>query len=154
MLLDPVPGGRFIIADDRMMRWIAERIPGIAPGYTWQQATAIGLASGNEIIAGMVVHDYVPETRNCQITFAASRPNWATKASIRAMLAYPFLQLNCRRVTTLIRRSNARAIRFNLGIGFKQEGVVRYGFGDEDALLFGLLIEEAPEWMGFTSPPE
>jgi len=150
MLIDPIGGDRFIIADDRMMGWIASRIEGLSSGYSWAQASAIGLASGAEIIAGMVVHDYVPETRSCQITFAASRANWATKASIRAMLAYPFRQLNCRRLTTLIRRSNTRAIRFNLGIGFKQEGVVRYGFGDEDALLFGLLVEETPAWMGFT----
>ena len=130
------------------MDWVAERIPRIGKGYRWPQGSAIGLVSGGELIAGMVVHDYVPEAGNCQLTFAASRPTWATKASIAAMMAYPFGQLKCRRVTTYIALSNERAIRFNLGLGFKQEGRVRFGFGDEDALIFGLLREEAPAWMG------
>ena len=148
MIVEPIGAGRFLIVDERMMDWIVDRIPAISKGYRWPLGQAVGLASGDEIIAGMVVHDYVPEAKNCQLTFAAARANWATKASIRALLKYPFEQLGCRRVTTYIAKSNARAIRFNLGLGFKQEGLVRYGFGDEDALVFGLLKEEAPAWMG------
>ena len=148
LALEPIAGGRFIVPDDRMMDWVADRIAWISKGYRWPAASAIGLVADGEIIAGMVVHDYVPEAGNCQLSFAASRATWATKGSIAAMLAYPFGQLGCRRVTTFIARSNARAIRFNLGLGFKQEGCVRFGFGGEDALVFGLLREEAPAWMG------
>lgn len=149
LAVTPIGQGRFILSgDDRIMDWVASRIPSLPPGYRWTDAQAIALASGDEIIAGMVVHDYVAEARNCQVTFAASTPKWATRHSIAAMIRYPFEQLGCRRLTTLIAQSNARSIRFNEGLGFQREGVVRFGQGDEDTLLYGLLREETPAWMG------
>lgn len=138
----PIGQGRFIVSDPRMMHWVASRIASIPAGYIWPSASAIGLANEREIIAGMVVHDFVPSTRSCQITFAADTPKWATRHSIRALLRYPFEQLNCRRLTTFIARSNVRSIRFNEGLGFQLEGVIRFGMGDEDALIYGLLKEE------------
>lgn len=150
MIVDPIGAGRFIIADQRVMDWVAERIEGIEAGYRWPNASAIGLATETDIIAGMVVHDYSRASRNCQVVFAASTPRWATKGAIRAMLAYPFRQLGCERLTTIIAASNARSIRFNEGLGFKLEGVMRRGCGDEDAMIYGLLREETPKWMGFT----
>lgn len=150
MLLDPIPGSsRFILADDRVMDWIAARIFTIPQGYRWEQARAIGLVEGGKILAGMVVHNYVPSSRNCHISFAGDNPRWATRSSIRAFLRYPFEQLNCRRVTTGTPSRNERALRFNAGLGFVHEGVMRWGFGNDDCVIMGLLREESPEWMGF-----
>lgn len=151
LILDPLSDGRSIIVDDRVMGWVADHIPGIPTGYAWSNARSIGLGENGQIIAGMIVHDYVRAFRNCQITFAASTPRWATRSSIRALLRYPFEQLGCDRVTTIIAETNRRAIRFNEGIGFKLEGRSRKGCGAADALIFGLLREEAPAWMGFTA---
>lgn len=149
--LDPIEGGRFIVAGDpRLMGWVARRITTVPNDYVWPQAEVIGLTNGSEMLAAMIVHDYVPAFRNCQITFAAASPKWATKSSIRALLRYPFEQLGCRRVTTIIPARNVRAIRFNEGIGFKREGVIRFGAGDQDEVILGLLKEEAPTWLGFT----
>lgn len=151
LILDPILGtNRFILPDDRVMGWVAARIPGIGSDYKWVNAKAIGLVENGEILAGMVVHDYVPAFRNCQLTFAATNPKWANRKSITAMLRYPFQQLGCDRVTTIIASTNKRAIKFNLGIGFVQEGCCRHGWGDDDALIFGLLKSEIPEWMRFT----
>ncbi|WP_230682105.1 GNAT family N-acetyltransferase, partial [Streptococcus pneumoniae] len=55
---------------------------------------------------------------------------------------YPFNQLGCVRMTSLIRRSNARSRRFCEGLGFQVEGVIRLGFRTEDAILLGLLRSE------------
>jgi hypothetical protein len=101
----------------------------------------------------MAIHDYQPRYNSCELTFASDTPTWATRTSIRAMLAYPFEQLGVRRITTVIAESNARAIRVNEHLGFKLEGRCRFGCGHEDALIFGLLREETPDWMGFTSAP-
>lgn len=154
MIVDPIGSGRFIIADERMIGWVSERLNGTHGPRDWPGATAIGLASGDKIIAGMIVTNYSRYTRNCEVSFAADTPKWATKPSIRAMLRYPFEQLGCQRITTVIARSNTRSIRFNEGIGFKQEGVMRLGAGHEDALIFGLLKAEAPAWLVFTQTAE
>jgi len=134
-----------------MLEWIAQRIPAMGPGYEWQMASAIGLGHKGKIIAGMAVHNYLPHYRSCELTFASDTPIWATKISMRAMLAYPFEQLGVRRIMTVIAESNVRAIRVNEHLGFKLEGRCRYGCGNEDALIFGLLKEETPDWMGFAS---
>jgi RimJ/RimL family protein N-acetyltransferase len=64
-----------------------------------------------------------------------------------------FVKLNCHRVTTRIHVRNERAIRFNLGLGFKREGLIREGWGPgEDCVLLGLLKSEAPQWMLAATP--
>ena len=122
----------------------------MGPGYKWQMAAAIGLGHNGKIIAGMAVHDWLPHYKSCQLTFASETPIWATRPSIRAMLAYPFEQLGVQRIMTIIAESNTRAIRVNEHLGFQLEGRCRLGCGTEDALIFGLLKSETPAWMGFT----
>lgn len=154
MILDPIPGGRFIIADEpKVLEWIAERIPAMGKGYVWEMAYAIGLVAKGKIIAGMAVHGWLEHYKSCEITFAADTALWATRTSIAAMLAYPFNQLGVRRIMTVIAESNVRAIRINEGLGFKLEGRCRYACGDEDALVYGLLREECPEWLGVAPTP-
>jgi RimJ/RimL family protein N-acetyltransferase len=151
MRTEPIAGGRVIIVDNRMLNWIALRIPAMGAGYEWQKASAIGLGHKGKIIAGMAVHNFLPHYKSCELTFASTTPTWATRTSIAAMLAYPFVQLGVRRIMTVIAASNTRAIRVNEHLGFKLEGRCRYGCGDEDALIFGLLREETPAWMNLAT---
>jgi RimJ/RimL family protein N-acetyltransferase len=65
-------------------------------------------------------------------------------------LRWPFEQLNCNRITITIAASNTRSIKFNEGIGFVREGILRKAFGTEDAYVFGLLKCETAAWLGFT----
>lgn len=146
MILEPIGNGRFLMLDDRLAEWIAHRIPGMNADNLKRHAATVGIVSRGELIAAMACGGR--ERGNVEITFAADSPKWATRATIAKLMHWPFVQLNCHRVTTRIARSNHRAIRFNEGIGFKQEGVIRGGWGPgEDAILLGLLRDEAPEWM-------
>lgn len=151
MKLQPIEGGRSILVDDRMLGWIAARIPAMDANYEWQKASAIGLVARGKILAGMAVHTFLPHYKSCEITFAADSPLWATKSSIRAMLAWPFEQLGCERIMTVIASSNTRALRIQEHLGFQLEGVCRMGCRPDDAWIYGMLKEEAPSWMGFTS---
>lgn len=148
MILEPIPGGRHILVDDQMLEWIARRIPAMGAGYEWQKARAIGLVAKGKIIAGMAIHTFLPHYKSCELTFAADSPLWATRQSIGAMIKWPFIQLGCDRVMCVIASSNKRAIRINEGLGFKLEGTCRRGCLPDDALIYGLLREEAPAWMG------
>lgn len=84
---------------------------------------------------------------NAEISMAATSPRWASRVTIRKMLEYPFIQLGLRRITTITAASNETALKMNRQLGFKQEGVMRYGMGDEDAIIMGLLREEADRWL-------
>lgn len=149
MLVDPIPGGRSVIVDERMLEWIACRIPAMGPGYQWQMASAIGIGAKGKIIAGLAVHNYLPHFKSCEVTFATSSPLWATKQTITALLRYPFIQLGVRRINAIVAETNTKIIRVVEHIGFKFEGRCRYGCGSEDALIYGMLREDAPEWMDF-----
>jgi RimJ/RimL family protein N-acetyltransferase len=146
VILDRIGPRRFLVGDDRLLDWIADRIPGTDASHWKGLARAVGVVIDGEIVAAMAVGGW--ERGNVEISFAADSPKWATRDTIRRMMAWPFVQLDCHRVTTRISENNHRAIRFNEGIGFKREGIIREGWGQgEDAILFGLLRSEAPEWM-------
>lgn len=99
----------------------------------------IGVVQGAVLVAGILFHSYVPEYRSIEISMAADTPKWASRTRIGLILGYPFRQLGCQRVTTAIKASNDRAIRFNEGLGFQHEGVMKLGYGDEDCVILGLM---------------
>src|SRR3546814_19106894 len=49
---------------------------------------------------------------------AAGEGLWLTRESLRVSFAYPFLQLKCRRVTTVVASRNVTALAFNKKLGF------------------------------------
>lgn len=116
-----------------------------ALGYeTWpvNQVQAMGVVRGRRLIAGVIYSDYQPRYRSLVVSIVADSPLWATRANIWALLAYPFEQMRCQRITSSIRADNERSIKLCRGLGFVEEGRVRRGYGDLDAIVLGLLAEE------------
>lgn len=74
------------------------------------------------------------------------RGHWLSRTFLRACCAYPFLQLGLRRVTGRVESDNARAMALNEHLGGVREGVQRQQFGENDAVLFGMLRSECP-WI-------
>lgn len=128
--------------DALVASWVGERI---GAGFT--NYAAIGLAEDGQLIAGVVYHNHNSTYGNIEISMAASSSRWATPEAIGAFLRYPFSQLRCRRVTTCTPASNKRALRFNYGIGFQKEGVLRQGAGREDLVICGMVYKEAKRWL-------
>lgn len=149
LIVEPIEGSnRVLIVDDRLLDWIAVRIPHIGPNHDWHgRARAIGIGMDGQIIAGMAVLDMDKRFGNAEIAMAATTPRWASRATIRKLLAYPFEQLNCQRITTVTATSNEAALKMNRQLGFQYEGAMRKAFGDEDAIIMGLLKEEAERWL-------
>ncbi len=61
---------------------------------------------------------------------------------VRAVFLYVFDQSNCRRCTVRIKDGNEKSIKIARKLGFMAEGRLRQGFGDADALVFGLLRDD------------
>lgn len=123
--------------DQQVAAWAAERIPHMpAP----PECVAFGIVDGSDHIRGAALfHGYMPAYRSIDITFALESPRWLTLPVIAGIMAYPFLQLHCGRVTAATPRKSASARRFLEKFGFKREGLVRKGFGDfGDAVVYGL----------------
>lgn len=140
-------------ADEAIAIWVGTQISH-APDFHMRRAPdggklfhAIGVSDGDKIIAGVVFHNYYPMYRNIELSMAALSPVWAKPAIIGELLHYPFIQLDCGRVTTLTPANNKRALRFNEHLGFIREGLVRKGYGDEDMIVCGMLSNEAEKWL-------
>lgn len=151
--------------------WVAQRIDHVSSGEDFGPCAAIGVMSSEGLmLGGVVFNNYRPRYRDIEVSFAAeataeirdratrertrqvSAARWLTRPIICGLLSYPFAQLNCQRITGVTPRKATSARRFLDHFGFKREGLVRRGFGDDDAVISGLLREE---WLSskWVKPP-
>jgi RimJ/RimL family protein N-acetyltransferase len=136
--------------------WVAARIPQMQGAGDFGACAAIGVeGEDGRPLGGVVFHNYQPRFRNIEVSFASDTPRWLTRNLIRRILSYPFEQLNCARLTAITPRKAASARRFLDVFGFKREGLVRRGFGTDDAVISGLLKREwaRSRWAAASSAP-
>lgn len=126
--------------DAYVAAWTADLIPHVSD---FGPCTALGVASGDRLIAGVVYHDYQPMFDTIQLSMAAVSPMWAKKENIRGLLKYPFEQLNCYRVWTATPIDNDPALKVNAHIGFKKEAISHSGFGkNRHAVIMRMLLPD------------
>ena len=146
MITEQITENRWLLYDDpRLLDWCAERIASLENAEAWhkQGAQALGIADGGNILAVMVIHGFQRVYKDCSLSMAADSPNWASRTIIQKLLDYPFNRLGVNRITTHTASKNRRALRFNEGIGFVREGLLRQGCGDDDLVICGLLRGDA-----------
>lgn len=106
-------------------------------------ATAIGNASDGKILA-VAVFDGFSEC-DCNIHIASDGSGHVlSRGFLAASFAYPFIQLNMRRVTGLVPASNTKALKFDYHLGFVFEGRCRNALPNDDIIILGMLREECP----------
>jgi RimJ/RimL family protein N-acetyltransferase len=113
---------------DGYAEWVAEQIPHVErfqPPYR----SALIFDSGHRVIAGVVFHDWIPAAGTIQLSMAAISPKWATRDTLAGLFRYAFETNGANKLWTATPHKSDRAIRFNRGIGMKQEAVLRHQFG-------------------------
>lgn len=119
--------------DQEIRKWVGQEV-GV---NDFGPSTAIGVIRDNTIIAGAVFHNFV--WPNIEISFASTSPRWSSKEAVEGILKYPFVQLNCRRLTSITRPTNLPTRAFLTRLGFELEGFHPQMFPDGDAMSFGFL---------------
>lgn len=123
--------------------WVGSRIDEDDFG---ENPVALGLEEDGKLIAGVVFNWYTGASI-CMHVAAEPGKRWLTRDFLFRVFAYPFLQLECNRVTGLVRTDNLTAQRFDEQLGFVREGVIRKGATDgTDFILYGMLKEEC-RWL-------
>jgi RimJ/RimL family protein N-acetyltransferase len=126
--------------DAEVAAWTKARIP---HAHDWGPLAAIGVEDERgQLIAGVVYNNYHPHYGSIEISTASDSRRWLTKSLITGIFAYPFVQLGCQRVTAATPRNAHTARQFLETFGFQPEGIVRLGFGTQDAFIWGLLASE------------
>lgn len=123
--------------DGRLLAWAGDRLACVFdPG-----ARAIGLEGGEGLRAVSVFERFTEG--DCHIHIATTNTGVAMSlAFICASFIFPFVQLRQRRLTGLVRASNARALRFDLKLGFQIEGRLRETHDGDDTFVLGMLRRE------------
>lgn len=107
---------------------------------------AIGVVDGDRIIGGVIYSNF----RKVDIEISCAGDGlWLTRGFLFDFFDYPFNQLGCHRVTSLIPKGNRRSRRFCQKIGFTEEGRVRQGTSDrQDLMVYGMLKHEC-RWIEY-----
>jgi len=105
----------------------------------------IGVMRDNVLLATALFNNF--DWPNIEITFATTSPRWATRQAIARILAYPFHELECRRLTAITGRQNRAARAFLLRLGFCEEGHHPALFEHDDGVSYGLLKRDAQKWL-------
>lgn len=128
--------------DDRVIPWVGKRVD----EDNFGSAVSIGLEEDGELIAGVVFNMYQKHSIWMHVA-AEPGKRWLTRDYLYRCFAYPFLQLNCNRITGIVRKDNLAAQKFDEHLGFKKEGILRKGADDgTDLILYGMLKEEC-RWL-------
>ena len=129
--------------EDKIVPWVGQRIEEDRFG---KDCVALGLEEDGELIAGVVFNWYTGPSIAMHVAAEPGR-RWLNRDFLHRCFAYPFLQLNCHRVTGLVRVDNLDAQRFDEHLGFVKEGVIRQGADDKtDFILYGMLKDEC-RWL-------
>jgi RimJ/RimL family protein N-acetyltransferase len=122
---------------DACRTWLEDRIQ----FKTHPETVFMGWENGGKLETVIGFSHYVRDT-DIEVSVASEANHGGVRGLIAAFLQYVFEQANCRRCTVRVRPSNTAAVALATRMGFQQEGCLRHGFGDEDALVFGLLREQ------------
>jgi RimJ/RimL family protein N-acetyltransferase len=138
-------GGLLYEADELVSQFVSERIPNME-GRPFGKHVAIGVVRRDTLIGGVVFHNmrvHGGRPFDIEMSGAADDATWLWPATLRKLFAYPFIQLGCVRMTSIIGRKNKRARKVVEGLGFRLEGVARKAIdGKEDAMIYGALKSE------------
>lgn len=126
--------------DNEIAEWVRERIDFIGP-VDFGPCAAIGVMSdAGELIAGVVYHDYQPHFSTIQLSMAAENPMWAKRENLRALLSYPFNQLEVNKAWIATPLRSERALRTFYKIGFKKEAVLADHFGPKNHCVMARML--------------
>ena len=134
----------FVSNSPHVSEWVAKRV-GLECADDFGPHASIGVAR-DKPIAG-VVYSWLrkePHGNDVRVSIAAvTGSHWAQPVVLRRLFEYPFEQLDCVRLTAIIREGNAASERMVRHMGFRKEGVMRRAWdGKSNALVYGMLKSE------------
>lgn len=132
----------------RLRAWLETRLDlKLHPETVFMGAEACG-----KLATVAAFSHYVPDI-DIEISIAHDSKGIASRELVREIFRYVFDQSNCLRCTARIAEDNQQSIKLAERLGFKAEGRLRRGFGNRDALLFGLLRDDTP-WQAPAALPK
>jgi RimJ/RimL family protein N-acetyltransferase len=128
--------------DDVVVQFVASLIPQVRERGFSRASKAIGVVSADQLIGGIVYHNWNPEAGIIEMSVAALPGcRWLSRETVRRMFEYPFQQLNCQMVINIMDAENEPLLRQCASLGFNLIRLPRLMGREKDA-VFGYLTEE------------
>lgn len=133
------PANRHIVqplwnADPIVWHWHC-RHTGLIPANT-EAMICMGITKKDAIIGSVIYHRF--RWPDIEIGIHTTDPGWCTKRILREIFSYPFLRLDCKRVTATTDPSKPEVCKFIERLGFVHEGRLRNALPHGDLLIMGM----------------
>ncbi len=116
--------------------FVARLVPECGRGFG--KCSTLGVVHKGKLIAGLVYHNWNPESSVIEISGAATNPRWLTKPVLHAMFAYPFDQLNVQLLVMRVSENDKRLRRMLRAYNFIRYRIPRLRGRDEAEIIYTL----------------
>lgn len=117
--------------------WVAERLPG-TPEFGNHQSLVV--RDGVRIVAGVVFHDWQPESGTIELSVAAENRRWATREAFKAVFGYAFSF--CRMIVVRTSGENSPALKFWRALGADEYRIKDLNAPGVDLIIHTLTKEQ------------
>ena len=121
---------------ERVGKWVFDHF---GSHFDPLSATALGVESDGQIVGGCVYEKFAGQSL---VMHCAGTGHWLTREFLRAMFAYPFVQLGVKKVIGPVDSSNEQARAFNEHLGFVPEAVIADGAPYGDLIMYTLTRQQ------------
>lgn len=77
----------------------------------------------------------------------AGEAGWLTPGNLRSIFSYPFHQLNCNVVLSMVTRANEKARKFNRELGFRELCMIPSGTSKDGDTLLHMMTKAECKWL-------
>ena len=134
-----------LVYGHELAAWAQEKMPG---RLGFDAPFCVGVINENQLGAVIVYDNYRPAVKSISVSIVVEDKKVLTRKLLKTLFAYPFFDLQCRRIQAIIDEKNNPSIKLCRQLGFAQEGILRKASPIEgnDLLIFGMLKEEC-KWL-------
>ena len=119
--------------------WVASRIPGCERG--WDRYVAMEVSRDDDIIGGVVFHDYNPEAQTICMS-AAGGDGWLTRSVLYRMHSYCFCDAACQLAVLQVAEDNDRMLSIARRYGYREYRIPRLRGRDKAEVILTLADDD------------
>jgi len=120
-------------------KWVAKNIPGCERG--WDKCVTMEVARGDDIIGGVVFHDYNPEAGTMCMS-AAGGNGWLTRPVLHRMHSYVFCDAGCQLAVLQVAEDNDRMLSIARRYGYQEHRIPRLRGRDKAEVILTLTDDD------------
>lgn len=133
---------RYLFGEDELVSgFAAALIPHCRRGFGNKLRT-MGVIDDDQLIAGLVYHNYDPEAGVIEISGAATSPRWLSRRTLLLMHSYPFFECEAQMIVQRTPADNIRLLSILARYGYMLIKVPRLFGRDRDGVICLLTYED------------